>query len=180
MKLKRASLLSRKHQTTCKQYTNTKWYDESMHENQCIQIVLRTVDKTRNSISKRHRRVNQRGKMKSIYFRRVYANNNNNARKNMDSTTSNKLIQEALCLLLEVQETLYTKLRLHPLEELRKIIQVVEYKNKRQFHLVDRWLFELVRMFYDAGYLRGVSEETCDFILCKIERIQSLLKKASE
>ena len=98
----------------------------------------------------------------------------------MDSKTSNKLIQEALCLLLEVQETLYTKLRLHPLEELRKSIQVVEYKNKRQFHLVDRWLFELVRMFYDAGYLRGVSEETCDFLLCKIERIQSLLKKASE
>ena len=52
----------------------------------------------------------------------------------MDSKTSNKLIQEALCLLLEVQETLYTKLRLHPLEELRKSIQVVEYKNKRQFH----------------------------------------------
>jgi len=66
------------------------------------------------------------------------------------------------------------------LEELRKSIQIVEYKNKRQFHLVDRWLFELVRMFYDAGYLRGVSEETCDFLLCKIERIQSLLKKASE
>lgn len=105
---------------------------------------------------------------------------NINAQKNMDSKTSNKLIQEALCLLLEVQETLYTKLRLHPLEELRKSIQIVEYKNKRQFHLVDRWLFELVRMFYDAGYLRGVSEETCDFLLCKIERIQSLLKKASE
>lgn len=98
----------------------------------------------------------------------------------MDSTTSNKLIQEALCLLLEVQDTLYTKLRLHPLEELRKSIQVVEYKNKRQFHLVNRWLFELVRMFYDAGYLRGVSEETCDILFCKIERIQSLLKKASD
>ena len=105
----------------------------------------------------------------------------------MDSKTSDELnIQEALCILcilcilLEVQEVLYAKLKLPPLEELRKIIQVVEHKNIRQFHLVDRWSFELVRIFYDTGYLRGVSEEPCDSLFRKIERVQSLLKKTSE
>ncbi|QUB43455.1 hypothetical protein [Porphyromonas sp. oral taxon 275] len=96
----------------------------------------------------------------------------------MDSKISDKLnIQEALCLLLEVQEVLYAKLKLPPIEELRKSIQVVEHKNIKQFHLVDRWLFELVRTFYDTGYLRGVSEETCDSLISKIERTQDLLKK---
>jgi len=99
----------------------------------------------------------------------------------MDSKTSDELnIQEALCILLEVQEVLYAKLKLPPLEELRKIIQVVEHKNIKQFHLVDRWFFELVRIFYDTDYLRGVSEETCDSLFRKIERVQSLLKKTSE
>ena len=52
----------------------------------------------------------------------------------MDSKTSDELnIQGALCILLEVQEVLYAKLKLPPLEELRKIIQVVEHKNIKQF-----------------------------------------------
>ena len=88
-------------------------------------------------------------------------------------------IHEAQNILLDIQYILCWQLHLPPFEELRKAIKVVEQENTKQFHLVDRWLFELLRGFYDTGCLRGVPEEERNSLFTKIEKEQNLLKEVS-
>ncbi|MDY3089585.1 MAG: hypothetical protein SOW66_00480 [Porphyromonas sp.] len=80
-------------------------------------------------------------------------------------------------ILSEVREILEKQPNLAPLGALLKIVNIVEHGDVRQLNRVEFWIFELVRMLHDTGFLRILTDAECNALLEKINNIQSLLKQ---
>lgn len=69
------------------------------------------------------------------------------------------------------------QLNLVPLDTLFKIIRIVEHRDIKQLKRVEFGIFELVRMLYDTGFLRLLTDDECSILLSKINSPKNLLKQ---
>lgn len=56
-------------------------------------------------------------------------------------------------------------------------IRIVEHRDIKQLKRVEFGIFELVRMLYDTGFLRLLTDDECSILLSKINSPKNLLKQ---
>lgn len=96
----------------------------------------------------------------------------------MTKNTSKRMdLSDMRCILWEIQAIFEKQPNLAPLDPLFKIIKIVEHGDEMQLKRVDFWIFELVRMLYDTGFLRILTDDECNTLFSKINSLKNLLKQ---